>query len=269
MNASSLRKAKGFTLIELLVVIAIIAILASILFPVFGRARENARRSSCTSNIKQISLGLLQYLQDYDERFMPTATERQGADVEAASGTDPFVAAKYSYRKILQPYLKSEQIFRDPSAPDWPSQAAGRFWSTDYGMHINENNRSAGFGQQAWYAANPTFGVNDRTSLASIQEASRFIIISEAARGDGTASRGGLYPIANGGLSASGGQRDPGLFPGGPVETTYASQAQVFKRHFDGTIFGYADGHVKWVRPDRTWRNLLNNEWRTDPNFNS
>src|ERR1051325_7590284 len=59
--------ARGFTLIELLVVIAIIAILAAILFPVFGRARENARRSSCQSNLKQIGLGLLQYEQDFDE----------------------------------------------------------------------------------------------------------------------------------------------------------------------------------------------------------
>ncbi len=63
---------KAFTLIELLVVIAIIAILAAILFPVFARARENARRSSCESNVKQIMLGVLQYAQDYDEKY-PTA----------------------------------------------------------------------------------------------------------------------------------------------------------------------------------------------------
>src|SRR5664279_3561453 len=58
---------RGFTLIELLVVIAIIAILAAILFPVFAKAREKARQSSCSSNVKQIMLGVLQYAQDFDE----------------------------------------------------------------------------------------------------------------------------------------------------------------------------------------------------------
>ncbi|MFW5866878.1 MAG: prepilin-type N-terminal cleavage/methylation domain-containing protein [Armatimonadota bacterium] len=61
------RRSRGFTLIELLVVIAIIAILAAILFPVFARAREKARSTSCLSNVKQISLGALMYINDYDE----------------------------------------------------------------------------------------------------------------------------------------------------------------------------------------------------------
>lgn len=67
------RVRKGFTLIELLVVIAIIAILAAILFPVFAQAREKARLATCTSNMKQINLSLLMYIQDYDETFPDVA----------------------------------------------------------------------------------------------------------------------------------------------------------------------------------------------------
>lgn len=62
-------KGEGFTLIELLVVIAIISLLASILFPVFGKAREKARQTTCANNMKQLSAGMLMYAQDYDETF--------------------------------------------------------------------------------------------------------------------------------------------------------------------------------------------------------
>jgi len=77
MNART-RSRSGFTLIELLVVIAIIAILAAILFPVFAQAREKARQASCESNEKQIGLAITQYVQDYDETYMPaTLSPRQ------------------------------------------------------------------------------------------------------------------------------------------------------------------------------------------------
>ena len=78
-NRRTLRPQRGFTLIELLVVIAIIAILAAILFPVFARARENARRASCLSNAKQILLGAMQYSQDYDEKYNPEYNYGAGA----------------------------------------------------------------------------------------------------------------------------------------------------------------------------------------------
>ena len=96
---------RAFTLIELLVVIAIISILAAILFPVFGRARENARRSSCQSNLKQIGIGTLQYVQDYDERFP------LGVWVDTSSGTPEAITVV----ETIQPYLKSRQVMICPS----------------------------------------------------------------------------------------------------------------------------------------------------------
>jgi prepilin-type N-terminal cleavage/methylation domain-containing protein/prepilin-type processing-associated H-X9-DG protein len=92
---------RGFTLIELLVVIAIIALLAAILFPVFARARENARRTGCQNNLKQIGVGVAQYTQDYDEMMVPYRNQANGSDT-------PFHA-------LLQPYVKSTQIFKCPS----------------------------------------------------------------------------------------------------------------------------------------------------------
>lgn len=97
-------KRQGFTLIELLVVIAIIAILAAILFPVFAQAREKARRASCVSNLKQIGLGFMQYTQDYDET-MPIAAY------------DMWNRQTTKWMDIIQPYVKSTQVFDCPSVP--------------------------------------------------------------------------------------------------------------------------------------------------------
>jgi prepilin-type N-terminal cleavage/methylation domain-containing protein/prepilin-type processing-associated H-X9-DG protein len=109
-------KKGGFTLIELLVVIAIIAILASILFPVFGRARENARRSSCQSNLKQIGLGLIQYSQDYDEAYVrnvyaTSATQVDTSNTNAAASN----ANRWRWMDSVFPYIKSNQVFSCPS----------------------------------------------------------------------------------------------------------------------------------------------------------
>ena len=86
---------RGFTLIELLVVIAIIALLAAILFPVFARARENARKSSCQNNVKQIGIGFQQYVQDFDETF---------PGIWNGSATD--LNLQRNYPAALMPYLE-------------------------------------------------------------------------------------------------------------------------------------------------------------------
>ena len=100
---------RGFTRIELLVVIAIIAILAAILFPVFARAREKARQTSCLSNVKQLMLAVQQYAQDYDER-MPR------------HGNNP------DWTEQIYPYVKNVQVFNCPS-----SSTAGPSTEADLG----------------------------------------------------------------------------------------------------------------------------------------
>ena len=96
---------RGFTLIELLVVIAIIAILAAILFPVFAKAREKARQSSCLSNIKQLGLAELQYAQDYDECFSPLGY----------NNSNPADWGQMGWAVRIEPYAKNVQIFKCPS----------------------------------------------------------------------------------------------------------------------------------------------------------
>jgi prepilin-type N-terminal cleavage/methylation domain-containing protein/prepilin-type processing-associated H-X9-DG protein len=96
---------KGFTLIELLVVIAIIAILAAILFPVFAKAREKARQTSCLANQKQIALAILMYAQDYDERL----------PISFWGWPPGPPGPPFTWREIIQPYIKNAQIFQCPS----------------------------------------------------------------------------------------------------------------------------------------------------------
>ncbi len=107
----------GFTLIELLVVIAIIAILAAILFPVFAQAREAARKTSCLSNLKQQGLAMLQYIQDYDEQFVPWHAGKS----EPGDGTlvDPSnrdgEGFDLSWDRLIQPYVKNDWLTGCPS----------------------------------------------------------------------------------------------------------------------------------------------------------
>lgn len=99
-----MRTRSGFTLIELLVVIAIIAILAAILFPVFAKAREKARQTSCLSNMKQIGLGLMMYVQDWDET-MPGFKHRLYGGNSRGDG----------WYEGIEPYVENEQIGICPS----------------------------------------------------------------------------------------------------------------------------------------------------------
>ena len=144
---------KGFTLIEMLVVVAIIGVLAAILFPVFARARENARRANCMSNLKQIGLAVLQYTQDYDER-MP-----------GLSNTS--VPPTYWFN-MIEPYTKSTQLFFCPS--DAEAKASEPLTTANIAYGWNDY----------YLATNYDMGDMSGSSLASFEHVAQTILAGDS-----------------------------------------------------------------------------------------
>jgi prepilin-type N-terminal cleavage/methylation domain-containing protein/prepilin-type processing-associated H-X9-DG protein len=216
-------KRTGFTLIELLVVIAIIAILASILFPVFSRARENARRSSCLSNLKQIGLGIMQYTQDYDEKFPPNSYQSGQLQSDPAmpgakflSGTSGSGDHRMTWMDFVQPYLKSTQIMVCPSASD--------LTRASYGYQ-------AAFGGDSNNCANYILGCSKTwspISMAEVNRSAEVIMVSEYQKSIVSYL---LMP--------------PYYFYS--LNNSYAGYTpDQVGVHLDGSNALYADGHVKW-----------------------
>jgi len=240
---------RAFTLIELLVVIAIIAILAAILFPVFGRARENARRTSCLSNMKQIALGVKQYTQDYDERFPP------GTVGSSAGNTPPPAGEFYGWADMLaESYIKNQQIFQCPSEPNS---------TTDAWRISDQVNPSAGYSD---YAINQTL-VNGPKNRGTV-----FTVTSPGPNGSATKVDGaptGATFAANQPMNEAevefvafsillteritdhGRNRIPGYCSSGPgIFPNLATQTAGSDRHLGGANYAFIDGHAKWLKND-------------------
>ncbi len=228
-------KPKAFTLIELLVVIAIIAILASILFPVFARARENARRSSCMSNLKQIGLSVMQYVQDNDERYPLSQVSRTGPWADIPTSDDFADTANVQWPQFIAPYTKSMQIFRCPSA---------------YAKTGNDGVYGQYGANQAMFLVTSTVAANQKSLAMSavISSATSYMIMDL-----------GVFRATGRELTAPGssGNYIPGTGPGSQTNlpaVTFATSIVALEgdykagRHFGGVNVAFADGHVKWLK---------------------
>jgi prepilin-type N-terminal cleavage/methylation domain-containing protein/prepilin-type processing-associated H-X9-DG protein len=217
----------AFTLIELLVVIAIIAILASILFPVFAKAREKARQTACLSNTKQLGSAFLMYVQDYDETYPGSGGHGAEPPCSAKKSTGWVLAQEITKDtadtcpRDAQPvpngslfsYVKNEQVYRCTSDP----VADGKTLS--YSMN-------SGLSEQG---------------IAAIDQPARVpLLLDEESRDDGGLNDGHFE------------KPDPGNPAIGDTPS---------KRHNEGTIFAFADGHSKWHKPEQ-----IKKEWY-DPTY--
>ena len=221
-------KKKAFTLIELLVVIAIIAILAAILFPVFARARENARRASCQSNLKQFGLAIEQYKQDYDGIY-PYARK--------VGGTDSW------YGSYLEPYIKSRQMIFCPSAPAPPGTGT---WPIHYSYNI-----AFGYVLGTASTAPVTYCGQAHHIYTGIRESAvtsptTSIIVADAA----LVRWHWRSTVAESALAET---HYNAMWP--QVVTTPLVQNMGYEKslHFDGVNALYADGHVKWSKAQSLW----------------
>lgn len=248
---------RAFTLIELLVVIAIIAILAAILFPVFAQAREKARQASCTSNLKQVGMGVMMYAQDNDEGLPLAAYNPPGQPLVqwydviepyVKSGTQGMIIGGVGSQRNNAPFWICPSVDNTtvPMAPGDP--VPGPFPVASYNRSLSyiANGNLMPF----WHSGFASFGTfpGKPTALAGIDSPAQVVLVCE----------GMGYIMALGGDDWTTGctTRESGYAPvTGPVNGMAGIYCGARYRHSGGSNYLLADGHVKWFRgPGNSWR---------------
>ena len=233
------RGTKAFTLIELLVVIAIIAILAAILFPVFARARENARRSSCQSNMKQIGLGLMQYTQDYDEQMPLLYADLNGGG---------FNNGDRAWPQLIFPYVKSGQIFQCPSEKQSPPANANfetancadtLLGLSDYALNRYMFKHTITGGSKITNADRAGIAIGEMTqpsnTLMLVEYVGNHMAVSHSGNSTVNSAQTCVEPATP--------TFSRGYFFMNGVD-------DVKTRHFEGANAAFGDGHVKWFKAE-------------------
>lgn len=232
---------RAFTLIELLVVIAIIGILVAILFPAFARAREKARQTACASNMKQIGLAILQYVEDYDETYPMTCY-----GYTLGVGNMPIPGALYQWTQAVQPYIKSTAVFSCPSNPmngSFPGFPVPPPTPISYGA----NGYSLGsFGNQRALFGDGTFPQNPYAGPYPLNDSkvvspSEMIEVTETIEPNYTFFDIAAYSILG----------TPTYYDCG-VESWNRWAHCLFAGHIARTNYLFADGHVKALMPAQT-----------------
>ena len=255
---------QGFTLIELLVVIAIIAILAAILFPVFAKAREKARQSTCASNEKQIGLGFIQYVQDYDEQY-PT---HGGSSAFAQT-----FSLGNGWAGQIYPYVKSKAVF---TCPD-DGTNNGFAGSTEFSYAYNFNIPNGVTNPTAW---SPGARVGINAAGSALTAPASTVLVLELTKGVGflngdttevASASPYASPSSNGwdisvGASAGVNNYSPlstgymgsrttsafGFYNAAPFAGSTQGNGVITTPpdgiHTSGSNFLLCDGHVKWLR---------------------